>query len=225
MTVTDDQLLEYFGTFISSERKALIEDVLQNRTRHITVVLEDIYQPQNASAVVRTCDCFGIQDLHIIENKHEYKLNPRVVHGASKWVDIYRYNLKENNTSECFRQLREQGYRIIGTTPSKESMDIHDLTIDEPLALVFGTEATGLSSEAMQSCDALVTFPMHGFTESLNISVSVSLCLSELVRRLHASDIEWSLDKDGRNAVLLNWYRKSVSRPDILERDFIKKLQ
>jgi tRNA (guanosine-2'-O-)-methyltransferase len=200
-------------------------EVLHNRTRYITVVLEDIYQSQNASAAVRTCDCFGVQDLHIVENRHVYKLNPKVVHGASKWVDMHRYEETVNNTTCCLETLRSAGYRIVGTTPSKIAKSVHDLDIDKPTALVFGTEATGLSEAAVGLCDEMVTYPMYGFTESLNISVSVSLCLSSLISRLRISDVNWHLPEKEKEALRLQWYKNSVQRPDILEREFYKKLQ
>ncbi len=225
MTGRERELLNFLGSFLSDPRKSLIEQVLQNRTRHLTVVLENIYQPQNASAVIRTCDCFGIQDLHVIENSHEFKVNPKVVHGSSKWVSLHRYDQHTDNTECCLSHLRDQGYCIVGTSPSSESKSILDLDIQQKTALVFGTEATGLTDLAKEECDMLVTYPMFGFTESLNISVSVSLCLGALVPDLHRSDIPWQLTGTEMDELRLSWYRQSVSRSDILEREFLKKLQ
>ncbi len=218
-------LLEYFSGFVSSSRKELMHQVLSDRTRQITVVLEDIYQSQNASAVVRTCDCFGVQDLYIIENHHEFKVNPRVVHGASKWIDIYRFNELENNTVECLSKLKEEGYMIVGTTPLRTAMSIHDIDPLRKPAIIFGTEAKGLSETALDFCDELVTYPMYGFTESLNISVSVSLCLGALIPKLRNSSADWHLTENEKDQLRLSWYRQSVNRYEVLEREFLKKLK
>ncbi|MCA6074606.1 TrmH family RNA methyltransferase [Fulvivirga sedimenti] len=225
MNREDRLLLEYFSGFVSESRKELMDQVLSDRTRQVTVVLEDIYQSQNASAVVRTCDCFGIQDLYIIENRHEYNLNPRVVHGASKWINMYRFNTSENNTSECLTLLKQKGYTIVGTTPDKTAMSIYDLDPEVKPAILFGTEALGLSETAIDLCDQMVTYPMYGFTESLNISVSVSLCLSAVIPALRNSSDSWQLTDAEKDELRLSWYRQSVNRYDILEREFLKKLK
>src|SRR5882672_6982027 len=109
-------LTEHFSQYISDHKKEFIEKVLAERTRYITVVLEDIYQSQNASAVVRTCECLGVQDIHIIENKSRYSVNPKVLKGSNKWVNLIRYKDKvADNAPLCFDALRRNGYRILAT--------------------------------------------------------------------------------------------------------------
>ncbi len=221
----DPRLIAYFSTYVTDNRKDLIEQILTKRTRAITVVLEDIYQSQNASAVVRSCDCFGIQDLHVIENSNTFTLNPNVVHGASKWVDLHRYDQAENNTAECIKLLRGKGYKILATTPDPTAVPIYDYSLDEPTAVLFGTEKTGLSETAFQLADATVTIPMFGFTESLNLSVSASLVLSILRDKLAENSLDWQLSSGERDEIRLKWYKLSVSRADILEREFMKSLK
>ncbi len=221
----DSRLLAYMGEFVTGSRKELIEKVLTKRTRMLTVVLEDIYQPQNASAVIRTCDCFGIQDLHVIENNNQFHINPNVVHGASKWVDLYRYSGHGANTEECIRLLREKGYRILATTPDPSAMHVYDYSLDQPAAVLFGTEKTGLTKTAFSMADQAVTIPMFGFTESLNLSVSASLVLSILREKLEESPLSWQLTAEEKDEIRLKWYRHSVSRSDILEREFMKNLR
>ena len=140
-----------------------------SRTRYLTVVLEDIFQSQNASAVLRTCDCFGIQDVHIIENRNPYEINPDVELGSAKWLNMNRYNKSGHNTLEAFTELRKKGYKIIATSPHKNDLMIQDLPIEHKIALVFGSEREGLSDIALQNADAFVKIPMYGFTESFNI--------------------------------------------------------
>ena len=222
MSVSCDQdLLGYFGNFISKSKKQTIDRVLLNRTRFITVVLEDIFQPHNASAVVRSCDCFGVQDLHIIESSNEYILNPKVTQGSSKWVDIYRYNKSGvSNTGNCLTQLENDGYVIYATTPHESEIDVEEIPLDSKIALVFGAELKGLSDYALQRASKVATIPMYGFTESFNLSVSVALCLHSLINKLHQSTVEWPMNDQEKDAIRLNWYRKSVRNADILERAF-----
>lgn len=220
---TNTELYDYLKTFLSDKRESVLDNVLKNRTKHITVVLEDIYQAHNASAVVRSCDCFGIQNLHSIENKHVYKLSNKVAMGSSKWVDIQKYNGEENNTTACINQLRTQGYKIVSTTPHTDNYTPDTLPLDQPIALCFGTEISGLSDEVLEQSDYKVRIPMYGFTESFNISVSVALILSRLVQRLHESAVSWHLSDEEQLEVKINWIKKSIRNPDALEKDFFKR--
>lgn len=214
------ELIEYMSGFISDNRRQKFEEVIKWRTRHITVILEDIYQPHNASAVLRSCDCFGIQDIHVIENKNRYNINPDVALGSPKWLNLNKYNKNDNNTLDCIRSLKEKGYRIVATTPHKDDCNIEDLKVDGKLALMFGTELEGISPLAKEHADEFVKIPMFGFTESFNISVSAAICLHTLVGKLHASNIDWHLSDEEKNEVLLKWLRSSINKADLIEREF-----
>lgn len=216
-------LIDYLSSFISENRKKKFEEVIQWRTRHITVVLEDIYQPHNASAVLRSCDCFGIQDIHVVENKNKYTVNPDVALGSPKWLKLIKYNKAENNTLECISTLKSKGYRIVATTPHKDDYNIEDLPVDGKLALVFGTELEGISDTVREHADEYVKIPMFGFTESFNISVSAAICLHTLTMKLHTSDIDWRLSEEERYEVLLNWLRNSIHRSSLLEKEFYSR--
>jgi tRNA (guanosine-2'-O-)-methyltransferase len=224
MTVSEkESLFKFFAQFVTDERLKRLNDVIVNRTRHITVVLEDIYQSQNASAVLRSCDCFGVQDVHIIENKNKYKLNPDVELGSSKWLNMNKYNWNTNNTLECIDTLKKKGYRIIATTPHYKSVPLEELKIDTPFALMFGTEIDGLSDIALQNADEFVKIPMVGFTESLNISVSAAICMHHLNLKLRQSDIDWKLSDEEILEIKIDWLRAIISRSDVLEREYLKK--
>ncbi len=223
-TVNKKELLEYLSGFMSENKMELFNKIIPERTRHVTVALENIFQPQNASAVLRTCDVFGIQDVHIIENDNEYNVNPRVVHGASKWIDLHKYNEKENNTLDCIKTLKSKGYKVYGTTPHTNDCLIQDIPLDEKVALMFGTEMTGLSDIAMENVDGYVKIPMYGFTESLNISVSASICLYELKKRLKASDIDWQLSEEEQLEQLILWSKKVIKDGTLIEKQYLEKL-
>jgi tRNA (guanosine-2'-O-)-methyltransferase len=217
---------EYLSQFVTEHKFNLMQKVLQNRTNHVTVVLEDIYQPQNASAVLRTCDCMGVQSVHIIENKNKYELNPDVELGAAKWLNLHKYSKREtNNTVHCLQHLKQQGYRIVATTPHTHSCSIQELPIDGKFAVVFGTEKDGISQTVHEMADEFVVIPMHGFTESYNISVSAAITLYELTTRMRNSKVDWKLKPEEHAGILVDWLKGSIKRPDLIEKDYLEKLE
>ncbi len=221
MTTRDTALLDFLIQFITDERRQRFEEVLDYRTSHITVVLEDFYQPLNASAVLRSCDLRGIQDIHIVENNYEYDVNPDVVLGSTKWLNLYHYKGGEFNTPAVYEHLHEKGYKIVATCPHRDDFTPDTLPLDQPIALVFGTEKLGLSDYAVEHADMHVRIPMYGFTESYNISVSAALLLYSLTNRLHAStDIDWHLTEEERNELRLIWTRRTLNRIRQYERKF-----
>lgn len=218
-----EQQTEYLAGFMSEVRQARIEEVLAQRTRYLTVVLEDIYHAPNASAVIRSCECFGIQDLHVIENTKSYKPNADVVRGAVKWIDIHRYRKenrqsesdKEGNTVRCLSQLKNDGFKIVATTlQAEKTIAPEDLPLNSPVALCFGTEDLGVSDIVDEMSDFKLKIPMYGFTESFNISVAAALCLQILTSRLRNSQIPWKLTDEEKTAMRFDWFRKSVKNAD-----------
>ncbi len=216
------KLLDHLLGFASDNKNNLFEKIIQYRTRYITVVLEDIYQSHNASAVLRTCDCFGIQDVHIIENNNKFEINPDVALGSTKWLNLFKYNNGETNTLHAFRRLKTQGYRIVATTPYKNDCNLEELSLDSKIALVFGTELNGLSEEAIKYADEFVKIPMYGFTESFNISVSAAIILHYLTEKLRASDQHWKLNEEEIIDVKLNWVKNVVKSSDMIEKRLFK---
>jgi tRNA (guanosine-2'-O-)-methyltransferase len=218
------RLVEYLSGFITHQRREAFERVLQQRTRYVTVVLEDIYQPHNASAVLRSMDCFGIQDAHIIENSNEYRINPDVALGASKWLSLMRYNEPGNNTNRALAHLKDMGYRLVATTPHQQDVELPDFSLEDgKTALLFGTEMQGLSQQALSMADGYLRIPMYGFTESFNISVSAAIILYELKKKLVHSSVKWALDEEEKTDLMLEWLKKSIKRSDLLIRQFLSK--
>lgn len=216
-----DGLTAFLAPYVSEHKRALMNEVLDKRTRYLTVVLENIYHPHNASAVVRSCDCFGVQDIHVIEGTNEYNINPYVVRGSAKWVSINKYPLQENSKS-AFAQLKKQGYCLVGTSPNPKYQSLKEFSPDQKIALVFGTEETGLSDFANQSMDDFIHIPMFGFTESFNLSVSAAICLFELNNKIRSEKINWQLSKSEKDLLRLEWYKKVISNSDILEREYLR---
>jgi tRNA (guanosine-2'-O-)-methyltransferase len=220
---TTKELIEYLSNCITPERFQKFLTTIGFRTRHITIALEDIYQSHNASAVLRSCECFGIQDVHIIENRNKYEVNPDVALGSSKWLNLVRYNGNQDNTRACLQSLKQKGYRLVATTPHKNDFTPETFPLDQKTALIFGTELAGLTPAALEMADDFIKIPMVGFTESLNISVSAAVFIQTLTTRLRASSIPWQLPDEEQSEILLDWLRNSVKRSDILVRDFMKK--
>lgn len=216
------ELVAHLKAFATAPRVTRFETVASERTRHLTVVLEEIYQPHNASAVLRTCDCFGIQDVHIIENRNRYQVNPDVALGASKWLDMVRYRDGEESTLNCLNALKSKGYRIVATTPHTDSHTPETLPLDQKTALVFGTELEGLTPQVLENADDFVRIPMFGFTESLNISVSAAIILRSLTMRLHEMQVPWRLPEEERDRVMLAWLRESIGSAEMIIAEFLR---
>lgn len=218
----EEELIQYLSQFAHENRVELFNEKISQRTNHVTLVLEDIYQAQNTSAAIRTCDCFGIQNVHVIENTNEFNVYKDITLGSSNWLNIKKYNQAENNSKACFDKLKKKGYKIIATSPLQHYPSLYDFNIDEKIALVLGNEKNGISEIAKQEADEFITIPMYGFTESFNISVSAAICLSEISSRLRKSDIDWKLSQKEQNKVLIKWYKHSIKHGKKLAKEFIK---
>ena len=214
------KILAAFYEIITPNKREMFDRIAANRTKHLTVVMENIYQEHNASAVLRTCDCFGLQELHVIEKDNAYKIQRDIALGAGRWVNMYNYDDSENVTKDCLNNLKAKGYKIIATTPHTDSQTIYDLDLSQPIALVFGTERRGISEEVIEMADEFVKIPMYGFTESFNISVSAAIVLNSLRQRLEQSDLNWKLSEEEQTLLKIDWCTKILNGGDLLEKKF-----
>lgn len=200
------EYLSYLEGFLTESRKENFLRVLENRTKHFTVAVEDVFQMHNASAVMRSCEVFGIQEMHVIEQRFGKRIDKEIAMGAQKWVDIKAYDSAIN----CVNTLRDKGYQIIASTPHSDDCLLEDFDISKPAALFFGTEKEGLSQEIIQQADGFLKIPMVGFTESLNISVSAAIIIEHLTNRLRHSTVAWALSPDEILEKRLDWTKKSI---------------
>ncbi|MCC6370192.1 MAG: RNA methyltransferase [Bacteroidia bacterium] len=217
------ELTEYLCTFISDKRRQRFDEVINNRTNHIRVVLEDVYQAHNASAVLRSCDCFGIQHVHFIENRNVLKISDDVAMGSSNWLTVHRHRHTQNNSEQTLLALKNQGYKIVATTPHEKSLTIDKLPVDGKIALVFGTEIDGISEKVYANADAFVKIPMFGFTESFNISVSAALCMYELTKRSREVVPDYFLSEQEKLDIYYDWLRTSIDKGDALVKNYLDK--
>ncbi|MDX2174270.1 MAG: RNA methyltransferase [Bacteroidota bacterium] len=216
-------LINYLTQFISDKRKERFDEVIKHRTNHLHIILENLYQAHNASAVLRSAESFGIQHVHFIENKNSLKISVDVAMGSSNWLSIHRYNSNENNTKQALTELKNQGYRIVATTPHTNACTIENLPVDKKLALVFGTEIDGISETVMEMADEFVKIPMYGFTESFNISVCAALCMYELTTRIRKKVPNHFISEEEKTDVYLEWLKTSISNSDGIIADYLQK--
>jgi len=211
----DYKLRDHLYTFLTKNRQELFKKVLAERTRHFTVATEDVFQMHNTSAVMRTCDVFGIQDLNVVEEQLGKRVDSEIAMGAQKWVDFNRFS----SVKTCMADLKDKGYRIIATTPHKDATYLDDFDVTQKAAFFFGKERDGLSDYVLDNADGFLKIPMYGFTESLNISVSAAIILQSSVTRLKTTNIDWRLSEEEKFGIEMNWLQKTIkSSSDIITR-------
>lgn len=213
------EYLNYLEGFLTENRKHRFNEVLKNRTKHFTVAVEDIFQLHNTSAVMRSCEVFGIQELHVVEQKYGKRIDTEIAMGAQKWVDIFRFQ----NQNQCISHLKAKGYQIIATTPHENDCILQNFDITKPSAFFFGTENKGLSEEVIAQADGFLKIPMVGFTESLNISVSVAIILQELSTKLRKSTLNWQLTEDEILEKRMDWCEKTIKDIDFIKKQYLIK--
>ncbi|MBI3518828.1 MAG: RNA methyltransferase [Bacteroidetes bacterium] len=213
-------LTEYLEGFVSERRKGRLHEVLEERTNHMTLVLEDVYQTHNFSAVLRSADIFGIQTTSFIENRNKYKISEDVSMGSTQWLTLNRYQNFENNTKACLSDLKGKGYRIVATSLHKNSISLEDLDVSKPFALVFGTELTGITKDVEDMADDFVKLPMYGFTESFNISVCAALCMYNLSTKIRKEVPHYGLTEDEKRDIYIDWLKASIRKHDLIIKEF-----
>lgn len=217
------QRIAFLEQHISAHRLQKIKNVLAQRTRHLTVVLENLYHPENGNAVIRSVECFGLQEMYVVQEKYDWKYSLKIARGAAKWTDVHAYGTEEGGAVACYRQLRERGYQLVATDPQPGSCTAQNLDISRSVALIFGTESTGVAPETLAMADARIHIPMVGFTESFNISVSAGILLAQLRQRLEVEVPNWQLPEADQMSIYADWLVKSVRHADALLRAFEKE--
>ena len=215
----DLKLLEYLETFLTDHRRERFQKVLKKRTKHFTVATEDVYQLHNTSAVMRSCDVFGIQELNIVEEVNSKSIDNEIAMGAQKWVDLNRYH----STKDCIKDLKSKGYQIVATTPHVDDCELIDFDITNKSCFFFGRETEGLSQQVIDQADCFLKIPMVGFTESLNISVSAAIILQHVTAQLRKSKINWQLTEEEIIEKRFDWIKKTIKDYDAIVEHYLTK--
>lgn len=211
----DLKLLDHLENYLTEERNDRFKTIITERTKHFTVATEDVYQLHNTSAVIRSCDVFGIQEVNIIEERNSKRIDREIAMGAQKWVDLNRFH----SVKDCIKSLREQDYQIVATTPHTNECLLHEFDATKKSCFFFGRETEGLSQEVLDEADCFLKIPMVGFTESLNISVSAAIILQHATTKLRQSNINWRLTEEEQLEIRLKWVSKTLkSYDEIVER-------
>lgn len=208
--MTDLKLLEYLESHLTENRKLRFKKVLAQRTKHFTVATEDVYQLHNTSAVIRSCDVFGIQEVNIVEEINSKRIDREIAMGAQKWVDLNRYH----TVTSCIKDLKLKGYQIVATTPHAQDCDLMDFDITKKSCFFFGRETQGLSQQVIDEADCFLKIPMVGFTESLNISVSAAIILQQVTAQLRKSTLKWQLTEEELIEKRFDWIKKTLKNYD-----------
>ncbi|WP_417290103.1 TrmH family RNA methyltransferase [Corallibacter sp.] len=214
----DLKLLEHLETYLTDNRRTRFNKVLSQRTKHFTVATEDVYQLHNTSAVIRSCDVFGIQEVNIVEEQNTKKIDREIAMGAQKWVDLNRYH----SVKDCIHDLKQKGYQIVATTPHTNDCVLHEFDVTKKSCFFFGRETEGLSQEVLDAADCYLKIPMSGFTESLNISVSAAIILQHVTTKLKQTTIDWQLTEEERLAKQLDWIKNTIKSYDEIVDRFYK---
>jgi tRNA (guanosine-2'-O-)-methyltransferase len=202
--------------FVAEKRLERFEQVLSERTSHLRIVLENVFQAHNASAVLRSCEAFGIQHVHFIENNNKMRVSDEVAMGSSKWLTIHKHKESEHNSVKTITELKKMGYKIIATTPHTNDVTIDKLPVNEKMALVFGTEIEGISKEIIDHADGFVKIPMYGFTESFNVSVCAALCMYELTGRIRRDVQDYRISEQEKTDICFEWLKTTVEFSDAI---------
>ncbi len=216
-------LTQYLEGFVSDRRRGRLHEVLEERTNHMTLVLEDVYQTHNFSAVLRSADIFGIQTTNFIENRNKYKISEDVAMGSTQWLTLNRYQHHENNTKACLTDLKAKGYKIVATSLHKNSVTLEEMDVSKPFALVFGTELTGITQDVVDMADEFVKLPMYGFTESFNISVCAALCMHSLSTRIRKEVPNYGLSSSEKEEIYIEWLKASIRKQELITKEFDSK--
>ncbi len=221
-----NDVITYLSQFVTPERIKLIDEKIKNRTRYISLLLENIYQSHNASAILRTADCFGVQDIYVVEKNNKFSANDEIALGANQWLNIQIYKNHAENLLHAIEELKKKDYRIVATSLNEKSMPLEEFDFTKgKVVFLFGTELTGLSDEAHKISDEFVHIPMRGFTQSLNVSVAAGIIMHFATWRLQQLNLPWKLSTTEQTELKIQWLKKSIRGGDLIEQYFINQIQ
>ena len=198
--------LQMYGAKLTETRRKLLQGLVARRTRHFSLVMEDLKDPHNISAVIRTCEVFGFQDVHVINEVNPYRVTRSVLKGSYKWLDIFCHARR----FECLDHLRSRGYRIAVASTSADT-SLYDLDLSQPLAFYLGSETMGNHPETLKRADVRFRIPQQGLTESLNVSVCAGVIIATLDHWLREQGRDkHTLSPEEKSALLATFYERSA---------------
>lgn len=197
--------------FINARRRARIDEVVAGRTRTFTLVLEELGDPHNVAAILRSCEAFGVQDVHIVEHaRHGFRINPKISQGCDKWLDLHFHK----SVAACFAALKADGFTVCVSDIAPGTEPLHALPLEGKLALVLGNEQDGVSLEACRLADRRFMIPMLGFSQSFNVSVTAAICLALMRERRREKGAAGALPAEEMESLRRRFYELAVKQGD-----------
>lgn len=219
----NDALIEHLSSLLNPNRKETLDKAISLRTKHICLVLENIRHTQNSSAIIRTAEIMGVQDVHVVRQNYQNDLRRDITKGAEKWMEVRLYDGEERNIELCFNYLKKKKYKIAVTCLDDDSKSIEEIPLIEPLAIVMGEEVSGVSDFAKANADYKIKLPMYGLTESFNIAIAGSLVMHQILTRLRSTDVNYLLNPQQKTELTLDWYKKAIRGGHEIASRFIEK--
>ncbi len=199
---------------MTPEREQRITSVLDKRQENLTIVLENVFDPHNISAVMRTCDAVGVQDIYVLNTRipRHKKWGAKSSSSAASWLTVHQYS----DAKECFAALRQRADRIFTTHLSSDAVSLYDMSLTDRIALVFGNEHSGVSDEIRDMADGNFIIPQVGIIQSLNISVACAVTLYEAHRQktLAGHYAQKGLSPARYDQLLKEWSRGQLTVPE-----------
>lgn len=214
--MTDKEAIAVLRQCLLPQRWERLATAAYARTRRVTVAFDSLAHSHNVNAVLRTCECLGVQDVHMVTGGVPLQTYRGISRGALEWLSVHEYA----TLSDQLKALREAGYRLVGTAPQQGSKSVSvadfDSAASAPLALLFGQEKHGMSAEALAAVEVCVYVPMVGLTESLNVSVAAGMLLGSILEKMAREGVCHRLNPNEADALLLSWLKKSVKSADLI---------
>ena len=204
--MNNQKIFQHLQQFLTDERLEKINHFAPESSDFVLPVIEDVFQFRNAAAIVRSVEACGFHKIIAMESEHEFNPNLRVTKGAETWVEVEKlpHNL------DSLREIKNRGYKILAVSPENNATMLSDYDLKEPVALVFGTEAAGVSEEILDFADETLAIPMYGFTQSFNVSVAAAICVYELRQKLLRSNLDYKLSAEKLWEMKVRWAMNSI---------------
>ena len=204
--MNNQKIFQHLQQFLTDERLEKINHFAPESSDFVLPVIEDVFQFRNAAAIVRSVEACGFHKIIAMESEHEFNPNLRVTKGAETWVEVEKlpHNL------DSLREIKNRGYKILAVSPENNATMLSDYDLKEPVALVFGTEAAGVSEEILDFADETLAIPMYGFTQSFNVSVAAAICVYELKQKLLRSNLDYKLSEEKLWEMKVRWAMNSI---------------
>ncbi|MGA9211813.1 TrmH family RNA methyltransferase [Kaistella sp.] len=219
--MNDQKTFEYLQQFLTEERLEKISHFAPGSSDFVLPVMEDIFQFRNAAAIVRSVEACGFHKIVAMESENEFNPNLRVTKGAETWVEVEKlpHNL------ESLKEIKSRGYKIVAVSPENNATMLPDYQLNEPVALVFGTEKEGVTEEILHFADETLAIPMYGFTRSFNVSVAAAICFYELKQKLIKSNLDYQLSEEKLWQMKVRWALNSIKSGEQILDHYVKNIQ